>query len=101
VTSAQLQQQEEQNRKNAKLTSCRLEHEEALDGVKVTLFSAHTETNYGASDEQMWIAKSNGLPVRETIEMNMGDNAGKSHAEIRVVYSGVQAPVVTPTAPTK
>jgi hypothetical protein len=33
--------------------------------------------------------------------MNMGDNAGKSHAEIRVVYSGVQAPVVTPTAPTK
>jgi hypothetical protein len=99
VTSAQLQEQEESSRRKAKLTTCKLVHEEALDGVPVTLFTAHTETEYGASDQQMWIAKKDGLPVRETIEMTMGDHAGTSRAEIRVSYSGITAPVVPPSAP--
>jgi hypothetical protein len=99
ITSAQLQEQEESSRKKAKLTTCKLVHEESLDGVPVRLFTAHTETEYGASDQQMWIAKKDGLPVRETIEMTMGEHAGTSHAEIRVTYSGITAPVVPPSAP--
>jgi hypothetical protein len=99
ITSAQLQEQEESSRKKAKLTTCKLVHEETLDGVSVKLFNAHTETDYGASDQQMWIAKKDGLPVRETIEMTMGDHAGTSRAEIRVVYTGIAAPVVPPSAP--
>ena len=97
ITAAQLQEQEEQNRRNAKITTCRAVREESFDGVTTKLFSAHTETGYGASDEQLWVAKSNGLPLREIIEMDMGDNGGKSRAEIHVVYSGIEAPsVVTP-----
>jgi hypothetical protein len=96
ITAGQLQEQEEQNRRNAKVTTCHVVREESFDGVATTLFSAHTETGYGASDQQLWIAKDNGLPLREIIEMDMGDHGGKSRAEIHVVYSGVEAPVVSP-----
>lgn len=102
ITAAQLMEQEEKNRRDAKVTTCRVVREEGFDGVNTTLFSAHTETNYGASEEQLWIAKSNGLPLREIIEMDMGDHGGKSRAEIHVVYSGVEAPTVDsrqPSAP--
>ena len=95
VTASQLQEQEEQNRRNAKVTTCHLVREESFDGVSTNLFSAHTETGYGASDQQLWIAKSNGLPLREIIEMEMGDHGGKSRAEIHVVYTGVEAPAVS------
>ncbi len=95
VTASQLQEQEEQNRHNAKVTTCHLVREESFDGVSTSLFSAHTETGYGASDQQLWIAKSNGLPLREIIEMDMGDHGGKSRAEIHVVYTGVEAPAVS------
>jgi hypothetical protein len=94
ITAAQLQQQEDENRKNAKVTICRIVSDESVDGVAVTHFSSHTETGYGASDQQLWISKSAGLPVREIIDMDMGDRGGKSHAEIRVVYSGIAAPTV-------
>lgn len=96
ATGAQLQEQEELSRKKAKVTTCRLVHEETVDGVPVNLFSAHTETEFGASDQQLWIAKATGLPVREIIEMSMGDHAGTSRAEIKVVYSGVTAPLIAP-----
>ncbi len=92
ITAAQLQAQEEQKRKNAKVSICRLERDESVDGVAVTHFSAHTETGDVVSEEQIWISKSAGLPVRETIDMDMGDKGGKSRAEIRVVYSGIKAP---------
>jgi hypothetical protein len=95
VTGAQMQEQEEQNRKNAKVTSCHLVREESLEGVKVTVYSAHTETSHGSSDEQLWISKSDGLLVHENIDMNTDDHGGKSRAEIRVVYTGVEAPTVS------
>jgi hypothetical protein len=95
ATKAELQRQEEQNRKAAKTRSCRLVREESLDGSTVNFFNAHTETANGASDEQIWISKNDGRLVREIIDMT--DSSGKSHAEIRVVYSGVETPSdVTP-----
>jgi hypothetical protein len=94
ITAAQLQEQEEQNRKNAKVRICRLERDESVDGVAVKHFSAHTETGDVISEEQIWISKSAGLPVRETIDMDMGDKGGKSRAEIRVIYTGIEVPAV-------
>jgi len=92
ATGTLLEQQEEDNRRKAKVTSCKLVHEESLNGVTVKLFNAHTETEYGASEEQLWVAKSSELPVREIIDMDLGDHGGKSRAEIRVEYVGIQAP---------
>lgn len=94
ATAAELQAQEEQNRKNAKITSCKVIKDDTVDGLAVTLYSAHTETEYGISNEQIWIAKNTGLPVRETIDMDLGQKGGKSRAEIHVVYVDVAAPVV-------
>jgi hypothetical protein len=99
ATGAELQAEEEQNRKNARVTSCKVVQDESVDGVAVTLYSAHTETAYGISNEQIWIAKGTGLPVRETIDMDMGAKGGKSRAEIHVVYVGVEAPVVATPDP--
>jgi hypothetical protein len=99
VTASQVLEQEEKNRRNAKVTTCRVVRDESFDGVTTTLFSAHTETDFGASDEQLWIAKGNGLPLREIIEMDMGDHGGKSRAEIHVVYSGIQAPALDSRQP--
>jgi hypothetical protein len=94
ATGAELQAEEETNRKNAKVTSCKVLQDETIDGVAVTLYSAHTETAYGISNEQIWIAKGTGLPVRETIDMDLGQKGGKSRADIHVVYVGIEAPVV-------
>lgn len=92
VTAAQMQATEENNRKSAKITNCTVVREESVDGVSTTLFNSHTETDYGASDQQIWLAKGTGLPLRETIDMDLGEKAGKSHVDVRVVYAGIQAP---------
>jgi hypothetical protein len=92
ITAAQMQVTEETSRKNAKVTDCKVVRDESVDGVAATLFSSHTETDYGASDQQIWLAKATGLPVHETIDMDLGEKAGKSHVDVRVVYASIQAP---------
>ncbi len=92
ITAAQMQAQEESNRKSAKVTNCKLVREESVDGVAATLYGSHTETGYGVSDQQIWLAKATGLPLRETIEMTLGEKPDKSHVDVRVVYTAIEAP---------
>ncbi len=92
MTAAQMQEQEEANRKNAKVTECRVIRQESIEGVPVTVYGSHTETGYGVSDQQIWLAKATGLPLRETIDMDLGEKAGKSHVDVRVVYTAIEAP---------
>jgi hypothetical protein len=92
ITAAQLQEREEANRKSAKVTNCKVIREETIDGVPATVFNSHTETGFGVGDQQIWLSKSTGLPLRETIDMDLGDKAGKSHVEVRVVYAKIEAP---------
>jgi hypothetical protein len=92
LSAAQLQEREEENRKSAKVTNCKVVREEAIDGVPVTVFNSHTETGFGVSDQQIWLSKSTGLPLRETIDMDLGEKTGKSHVEVRVVYVKIEAP---------
>ena len=85
---------EEKNFKNSK-TICRVLREEAVDGSPTTVFVEQSQTGPISSLGLIWIAKSSGLPVREEINTDAGTGpAGKRHLEIRIVYAGVQAPVI-------
>jgi len=83
ITAAEMLQQQQDNIKNAKM-ACRAVRDETVDGVSATLYSVHTEINDIASDAQIWISKSTGLPV--LLKMD----AIESH----YVYADVVAPIV-------
>ena len=44
-------------------------------------------------DSRVWISKSRGLPLKQTIDMDVGGKRGKSHTEVSIDYANVQAPV--------
>jgi hypothetical protein len=84
-------QQSDENRKNMKST-CRLIRDESVDGVSATLYSTHSETEYGVNDSQVWISKASSLPLRQQIDIDVGGSMGKSHTDVRFDYSNVAAP---------
>lgn len=64
---------------------CAMVGNQSIDGQATTLYKVHTkETN---RDEQIWISRSSGLPVRARSERPDG-----SGGEIRYDYSNVRAP---------
>lgn len=86
---------EEKNFKNSN-TICRVLREELVEGTPATVFIEQSQTGPISSVGMIWIAKNSGLPVREQINTDAGTGAaGKRHLEIRIVYTGVQAPVIT------
>ena len=73
--------------------TCKLLRDEAVDGEAATLYSAHDVQESGSTvDSQIWISKSSGLPIQQTIDINVGGARGKSHTEARIDYANVQAP---------
>jgi hypothetical protein len=83
ITPAQMRDQEEDNIKNTKM-DCHAVRDETVDGVNATLYSVHEENDGIASDAQIWISKSTGLPV--LLKMD----AIQSH----YVYTDIVAPIV-------
>jgi hypothetical protein len=91
----EVMRREEKNFKNSN-TVCRVLREELVEGTPATVFVEQSQTGPIGSVGMIWIAKSSGLPVREQIDTDAGTGAaGKRHLEIRIVYAGVQAPVIT------
>jgi hypothetical protein len=86
---------EEKNFKNSN-TVCRVLRQEVVEGAPATVFIEQSQTGPIGSLGLIWIANASGLPVREQIDTDAGTGpAGKRHLEIRIVYAGVQAPVLT------
>ena len=81
-----------ESQKHAKSTSCHLLRDETLGGTGVSVYSMHNETDTGTSDTTLWISKSDGLPLKQEIDMDAGSSKGKSHSEVRFVYTDVKAP---------
>jgi hypothetical protein len=86
---------EEKNFKNSN-TVCRVLRQELVEGLPATVFVEQSQTGPISSVGMLWIANGSGLPVREQINTDAGTGpAGKRHLEIRIVYTGVQAPTVS------
>ena len=81
-----------ESQRRAKVTSCHLLRDETLGGTSVSVYSMHNETDTGTSDTTLWISKSDGLPLKQEIDMDAGDGKAKSHSQVRFVYTDVKAP---------
>jgi hypothetical protein len=51
------------------------------------------ETQEFKEDSQIWISKSNGLPLREEQEMDYGGQIGKLHNSGHFEYGNVRPPM--------
>jgi hypothetical protein len=78
---------EQADQRNDRVSTCLTVRDESVDGVSASLVSVHTTAGDTGSDLQLWISKSNGLPVRQVIDLN-----GTTHIEIRYSYVNVAAP---------
>jgi hypothetical protein len=90
ITPEAMAKQEQENIRNAEVYRCQYERDENVDGEAVAVYKAHSENKNGPSDAEIWISKSRGLPLRETIDLS----AGESQMSVRFDYANVQAPAV-------
>lgn len=64
---------------------CKYVGDDSVGGEAVTVYSEHRD-----ADIQVWISKSRGLPLRQTIDID------GSHNDVRFDYSNVRAPAGVP-----
>lgn len=83
---------EEASRAKSESSTCRWVRDEAAEGIAASLYFVRTKADYGSSEAKLWIAKANGLPVREEIKLDLAKVPGKTHIEVRFVYAGVAPP---------
>jgi hypothetical protein len=83
ITPQQTVEIEQDNIKNNK-TACRVVRDESVDGVSAILYVIREGEEGEATESQIWISKSSGLPVH--VKSDMLDS--------RYVYSGIVAPAV-------
>lgn len=93
MTTQQVMQQEEENRKASKST-CKYLRDEAVNGEAAAVYSTHSDrADMGVkSDGQIWISKSKGLPLK--IEIDISSDGSTNHHSTRYEYANVQAPPV-------
>jgi hypothetical protein len=66
--------------------------DESVNGEPATLFRMHHHDEDTTTDQQVWISKARGLPLKQDIDMDVGGTSGKSHRSMRYEYTNVQAP---------
>ena len=93
MTTQQVMQKEEENRKASK-TTCKYLRDEAVNGEAAAVYSTHSDrADMGIkSDGQIWISKSKGLPLKN--EIDISSDGSTNHHSTRYEYANVQAPPV-------
>jgi hypothetical protein len=94
-TPQQVMKQEQENRQKSKY-SCNFLRNESVNGETAAVYNMHSERSdlgHITSDDQIWISKSKGLPLREEGDIDSGGPAGKHHHSVRYEYTNVQPPL--------
>ena len=91
ATIAEVLEQEKEKEKNGKST-CNFVRNDFVGVEPAMVYSMHRETEGSKEDDQMWISKLTGRPLRDEQDVDMGRNAGKDHRSVRFEYSNVQPP---------
>jgi hypothetical protein len=91
MTTAQLREQEMENRKNAKAVACKKLRGDSVNGEGATVYSMHSETEDLKSDGTIWISNARGLPLKEELVLD-ADDPNAEHVSVRFEYGNVQAP---------
>jgi len=77
----------------AKPMTCKYLRDESAGGEAAAMYDTReTQDDGTVVISQLWISKSHGLPVKQTIDMDVGGKNGKSHNELRIDYANVQPP---------
>jgi len=84
--------QAEENRRDGKEQHCSYLREEAIIGEAAGVYIAHNKSEFGTSDERVWISKHSGLPLKDEIDLSSGGPQDVTHYASRYVYDGVRAP---------
>ena len=92
LTSEQLVKQSREKMTSARSHSCKQMPDDVVGGVAASVYSSHTESGTSATDTQVWVAKSTGLPLKSEVDMTLSGR--KSHVSVRYEYGNVQAPPV-------
>jgi hypothetical protein len=71
--------------------SCTRVRSEAVDGQPAELYRVQSKTAAGASDSQIWISTTPGLPLRQTVTV-LEQGTDKLKHEVRSDYANVRAP---------
>jgi hypothetical protein len=75
-------------------TTCQIVREESVNGLPATIYSVHSKTEDATGQGQMWIAKGQGLLLREEMDLDVGGGEnGKSHRSTRYEYGNIQPPM--------
>jgi hypothetical protein len=93
MTTQQVMQKEEENRKASK-TTCQYLRDEVVNGEAAAVYNTRSErADMGIkSDGQIWISKSKGLPLKNEIDIT--SDGSKNHHSTRYEYANVQAPPI-------
>lgn len=75
-----------------KPATCKHVRDESINGEPAALYDTRENQDGDTVNSQLWISKSRGLPVKQTIDMDVGGKLGKSHSELRIEYANVQPP---------
>lgn len=94
MTAEQRQNQQQENRKNAKNVSCHLLRNEVVSGEASEVYSFRAETEDMKSDSLVWISKSQRLILRQEQDVDTGLGE-KSHISTRYEYTNVSAPNIS------
>ena len=89
------QQQVTEMQKAASTTNIACQHlrDDTVAGESVEIYNTEQQQEGGSTiNSQLWISKARGLPVKQTMDMDVGGKFGKSHTDIRYDYSDVEAP---------
>jgi len=94
MIAEQRQNQQLENRKNARNVSCHLLRNEVVNGEPAEVYSFHAETEDLKSDSLVWISKSKRLILRQEQDLDPG-LGDKSHTSTRDEYTNVSAPNIS------
>ena len=92
ITSQDMLEQEKEEEQHGKST-CRLLRSEPVNGEAATLYSIHREYEQITEDEQIWISRGSGLPLRAEADIDPRGNHMKEHSSTRLEYGNVKPPM--------
>jgi outer membrane lipoprotein-sorting protein len=70
---------------------CSYLREEPSAGDAAGVYIAHNKSDFGTSDERVWISRRSGLPLKDEIDLSSGGPQEVTHYASRYVYDGVRA----------
>lgn len=97
ITAQDMLKQQDEARQNSKQT-CHFLNDDKSEG-DTAVYDSHSETGKGTADLKIWITKATGLPAREEIDLDLGNEAGKTHSSVRFDYDNIEAPKDVKTDP--